>query len=301
LPGNGPPGQPGGVFFDQQILGLTATPIVYSSAAVASVTVKGAIFSTDFQVKAAPPGVPVSLIGGLFTSSLQGPDSPSTWKITGVNAGTLNDTVSFQKVQSLTDGAGDGTFAFQTAGRLSGSLDGGDGVNTLDYSAYKGDIQVIMPLGTATAVGGTVKNIQKIIGSNGDNVLVGNGKQQVIMGGTGRNLIISGPHDPTLIGGAGEDVLVAGSTDFDTKPAALTALMAEWGRRDLPYAACVAHLTGATTEGRNGSYLLNASTVHSNGGGNVLTGGAGLDLFFGSLALDQSDWSSTQGEKFIED
>src|SRR5262249_38887414 len=150
-----------------------------------------------------------------------------------------------------------------------------------------------------TGVGGTVKNIQKIVGSNGDSVLVGNGKQQVITGGTGRNLIISGPQDPTLVGGAGEDVLIAGATDFDTNRTALSALMAEWFRRDQPYAARVAQLTGATPGGRNGNYLLNGSTFHSNGGGNVLTGGAGQDLFFGSLALDQSDRHTDQGEKFI--
>jgi hypothetical protein len=39
--------------------------------------------------------------------------------------------------------------------------------------------------------------------------------------------------------------------------------------------------------------------VHSNGGGNTLTGGAGLDLFYGDLALDTYDWDPAS-ETFVQ-
>src|SRR5262249_45282784 len=57
--------------------------------------------------------------------------------------------------------------------------------------------------------------------------------------------------------------------------------------------------------GQNGSTLLNTSTFHSNGGNNTLTGGAGLDLFYGLLPSDSStpdrtDWASDQGEVFVD-
>jgi hypothetical protein len=43
---------------------------------------------------------------------------------------------------------------------------------------------------------------------------------------------------------------------------------------------------------------LNATTAHGNGGGNTLTGGGGLDLFFGNLASDVTDWNP-QTETFV--
>jgi hypothetical protein len=54
----------------------------------------------------------------------------------------------------------------------------------------------------------------------------------------------------------------------------------------------------------NDPYLLNAASVHSNGGGNTLTGHGGraseLNLYFGSLAQgDTADWDASLGEQFI--
>jgi hypothetical protein len=37
-------------------------------------------------------------------------------------------------------------------------------------------------------------------------------------------------------------------------------------------------------------HVLDATTVTGNGLGNTLTGNAGLDLFYGALALDTYDW-----------
>jgi hypothetical protein len=108
----------------------------------------------------------------------------------------------------------------------------------------------------------------------------------------------SGPARATLVGGSDQDILVGGTTDYDTRRSALNALMAEWSRTGLPYAARVNHLLHGG--GLNGAILLNGSTAHSNGGGNTLTGEAGLDLFYGSKAQDNTDWNPGQGEVFVE-
>jgi hypothetical protein len=57
--------------------------------------------------------------------------------------------------------------------------------------------------------------------------------------------------------------------------------MAEWSRSDLPYLARARDLLYGG--GLNGSTVLDSATFHSNGGGNTMTGGAGLDLFYGLL------------------
>jgi hypothetical protein len=280
--------------FDQAVTGLTPTPLVYASTAVASLAVRGGPGGTAFQVQQAPPGVPVTLVGG-GTSSLQGPDSANTWQITGRDAGTLNGSVAFQKVQSLVGGSADDTFGFHIGGSLSGSLDGRGGVNTLDYSAYDGGVQVNLQLGTATAVTGAVQNIQKVRGSRGNDILVGAGKGEVLTGGTGRNVLIAGPGPGTLEGGPGDDILVGGSTPYDQDPAALAKILAEWSGADA-YSARVDLLLG----GLGGTPMLNERNFTPNTGGNTLTGAAGLDLFFGSLARDKYDWDLSIGEVFVE-
>ncbi len=74
--------------------------------------------------------------------------------------------------------------------------------------------------------------------------------------------------------------------------ASLQALMAYWTGAD-DFATRVNNLTSG-----NGVPLLDATMVQSNGGGNTLQGGGGLDLFFGSIALDNHN--KQDGEVFIE-
>jgi hypothetical protein len=191
---------------------------------------------------------------------------------------------------------------------VSGSIDGGGGVNALTYAGYAGNVVVDLPLGVATGVGGSVRNLQRLTGGQGNALLVGDGTELSLTGGSGRNVLIAGPAGaapPTLTGGPGEDILVGGSTAYDTDLQALNAILAEWARTDLGspndptgYHARINHLLQGG--GLNGADVLNVSTFRGNGGGNVLNGGPGLDLFFGSHALDQTDWNGAQGEVFID-
>jgi hypothetical protein len=98
------------------------------------------------------------------------------------------------------------------------------------------------------------------------------------------------------------NLLIPVSVNPDTDPqyqAAFTALMDEWTQMT-DYATRVAHLLNGG--GLNDPFLLNAATVHSNGGGNTLTGHGGgaseLNLYFGNLALDMYDWDPAT-ETFI--
>jgi hypothetical protein len=193
---------------------------------------------------------------------------------------------------SLRTGVGDKTFNLQAAPQgVALSLDAGTGTNTLDYTGYAGN--VLANLQTAVATGfSNMNRIQNVTGASGGpagsyNILVGNGGN-TLTGGTGRrNLLIAGGSASTLIGGDQDDILIGGTTAYDTEAgmASLQAIMAYWAGSADDYATRVNNLTTG-----NGVPLLDATTVTSNGGGNTLTGGPGLDLFYGNLALDTYDW-----------
>ncbi len=196
---------------------------------------------------------------------------------------------------SVLGGSGDDSFAVHGAvPDVALSLDGGGGVNTLDYSAYTTGVTINLAAGTATDLAGIV-NFRNAVGGSGNNILVGNGGN-VLTGGPGRDLLIGGGSASILNGGGGEDILIGGTTAYDTNPAALEAIMAEWAPvgADPGYDTRVANLQS----GAGGVPALNANTVHSNGQANQLTGGTERDLFFASLASELIDWDS-KTEKWI--
>jgi hypothetical protein len=182
-----------------------------------------------------------SFVGGPgATNTLIAADTPNSWSITGPNSGTVNAT-TFQGFQDLTGGAAADTFAFQQGGSVSGTVDGGGGVNTLGYSQYTGNITVDLGLNLASLVNqgtaGSVFHIANVTGSIGNDLLVGDANANVLIGGTGRNVLIGDRGSDTLDASraTSDNILVGGWTDYDTSLADLNAIMAEWTRTDLGF------------------------------------------------------------------
>jgi hypothetical protein len=204
---------------------------------------------------------------------------------------------------SLRAGAGNKTFNLQAAPRgVALNLDAGSGTNTLDYTGYAGNVLANLQTGVATGFS-LISNIQNLTGASGGpdgsyNILVGNGGN-VLTGGNGRrNLLIAGNNGirgSTLIGGDQDDILIGGTTMYDTEAGmvSLQAIMDYWAGSADDSNTRVANLTSGA-----GVPLLDATKVTGNGLGNTLTGGAGLDLFYGNLALDTHDWDPAT-ETFI--
>ena len=129
-----------------------------------------------------------------------------TWTIDGPDSGEVSG-VGFFSFGNLAGEGGNDTFAF-TGGSLSGNLDGGGGTNTLDYSALAGPISVNFNTHTASDIGGTFANIQKVIGS------------------MSKKDSITGPHSSWIISGADSGTVdnitwvsfenLIGTTDPDT-------------------------------------------------------------------------------------
>ncbi|MBL1242199.1 MAG: hypothetical protein COB13_010145, partial [OCS116 cluster bacterium] len=103
--------------------------------------------------------------------------------------------------------------------------DGGDGVDTVDYSAASGGVNVALNGATSATVSGDaagddIRNVENVTGGGfadtltgdaADNALVGNGGNDNITGGAGADNLSGGAGDDTLTGGVGDDILNGGA------------------------------------------------------------------------------------------
>jgi hypothetical protein len=258
----------GTAYLDGTIDGQAGNNSLEYTQSTANVTVdlqNGLASFVHFQGGSAPQP------GGIFNfqkfvgsqtapSTLIGADTNNQWTVTDPNSGTVGaDT--FRGFQNLVGGAMADTFVFQQAGSLAGSVDGGGGTDTLDYSQYTGDVTVDLTLNLASLVhqgaSGNVLRIANVTGSNGNNLLVGDANANVLIGGTGRNVLIGGGGGDTLDASraTGDNLLIGGRTDFDAWLAALDAVFAEWTRLDLGFRDRFSDLTGGSNG--TGSPALN--------------------------------------------
>jgi hypothetical protein len=258
-----------------KIRGMAPAKITYLGAKV--VHLLGGTGGNTFDVVGTKPDEPVMIDGGSGANRLIGPNLERTWNITGHDTGNVNN-VSFKRVGYLTGGNHADTFALKDGADLSGRVDGGPGLNTLDMSAQNRGIVVNLALGTATAIAGRVTNIGSAIGGNVSSILVGDGTTNSLQGGAGRNLLIGRGGAVRVTGGTGDNILIGSVSSFDLEPAALDALMQEFARSDEDFVTRLAHL--ASGDGSNGDTLLNPTTVATTADKNVLAGGPGNNWFF---------------------
>jgi hypothetical protein len=178
----------------------------------------------SYHVNSTLSTTPVTISGGSGSDMLVGPNLINTWTITGTNQGRVGN-VTFTSMDNLTGGANNDVFVFgNAASRITGIVNGGGGINSLDYSQYPSGVTVQLAnspaMGTATATGG-VLNIQNVAGSHFNDTLIGNDQDNVFTTYGGRDTIlcnggndtvrIVGLQDPasTIDGGSGSNLLWA--------------------------------------------------------------------------------------------
>jgi Ca2+-binding RTX toxin-like protein len=250
----------------------------------------------------------LSVMGGAGTDTVIGPDTAGTWTITGAGSGSRGST-SLSTVESLLGGAADDIFKFQGPGELAGLVDGGSGLNTLDYSSFSVGVTVNLTTGTASRTGG-VANIRNVTGGAGGDVITGNsldnlilagagndtlnggpGGNDILIGSTGNDGLTAGPGRSILIGGVGvdrltgggnQDLLIGNRSTHETKAASLLALMAEWKRTDIGYTERIDHLKGTRSGGLNGTVRLTGSTVINDNALDEIFGNGDLDWMWGT-------------------
>jgi len=216
---------------------------------------------------------------GDFDTLLGRAGSP-TWTINGGGAGNINGSAKFNTVEQLVGGADNDTFRFVGSGSIKGTIDGGAGINQLNYLKIGGLTVINLSIGTATRTGG-VANIRDVVGGNGPSVIVGDSQNNVLVGNGGRDLLIGGGGIDALTGGDGDDILIGGTTSYDASNTALKTLINEW-KGTATYEIRIARLMRGRAGGLNLGNSLTTLTVASDGLPNVLDGGAGRDWFFKS-------------------
>jgi hypothetical protein len=278
--------------------GLAPGLITYGGLGV--VVLYGTNYNDTCNVASLPYGTAMvlNMMNGQNTarSSLPG---ASTWLIyppAGGAASVAMGRVTFGQVWNIQGGPGADDFVFMPQyganGGIGGSINGGGGGDTLDYSHSLTAVNVNLgaygngTYGSATGVGGTVANIQNVIGSpyndvlTGNvygNVLVGGGGNDVITGGTGRSILIGGTGGDTIQGRSGNDLIIGGYTSYDLNPTALDAIFAEWDSSD-SFAQRVQYLSGPVGHLNGGFFLIPTATnrtVFDDGAADTITDVAG--------------------------
>lgn len=229
---------------------------------------------------------------------------------TELNGGNGNDLLTGGGGNdSLLGGPGNDTYAFVTTSPLgSDTINDASGIDTLNFSGSTAGLTLNLSLTTTQTVSPNLKfklasgaAIENVTGGSGNDILIGNGLDNVLnggtgndvlvglgghdtlmAGGTGRNILIGGDGADHLIGAAGDDLLIGGNYVNQTNVASIIAIRNEWTSSS-DYNTRVGHLT-TTNGGLNGSTRLSASTVTDDGAADVLTGNGGLDWFWGNAA-----------------
>lgn len=190
-----------------------------------------------------------------------------------VNAGYGNDAVVLDaritRTASVSGGPGH-DLVFGGGG--DDVIDGGDGNDVL-----RGGIGNDLLFGRGGA--------DALYGEFGKDIISGGDNNDRLYGGLGADLLLGGRGSDQLLGQAGDDLLISDTTAYDTDPAALWQVLAEW-------ASSTAYGTRIDRLGRGAAFglpPLDATTVFDDRAANDrLTGGAGTDWFLATGGLDRT-------------
>jgi len=212
-------------------------------------------------------------------------------------------TLQTTAIESLVGGTGDSTFVFEPGAELSGTIDGGGGENTLDYSAFSENIRVDLETGSADKTAG-ISHVRNVVGGAGNDNLTGDALQNKLTGGAGNDTLSGGAGDDILGGGSGEDNLRGGDGDDQLSGGRGINHLDGGGGNDTLVESADADMTltdtgvaigtevstatgleGAILTGGAGANVLDASAFTS--GSVVLDGGAGNDTLTGTAGDDR--------------
>jgi Ca2+-binding RTX toxin-like protein len=159
------------------------------------------------------PGTTVTE-GNTLIVSIAGYGTPGTECATGTSEIVLTDNV-------IDLGSGDDTLDVLFYGSWTGltvtdnTFDGGDGVDVVNFFAFCDIDSVEVDLALATLViensaVNVLQNFENVIGSGGDDTIVGSTIANMLDGSDGNDALTGGDGNDTLVGGSGNDTLNGG-------------------------------------------------------------------------------------------
>ena len=234
-----------------------------------------------------------SAIGALLGSAsaadnLIAANVANTWTLTGSNTGTVG-AFGFSGVENLTGGTANDTFKFNPGGGLTGTVNGGGGaVNTLNYLAFGGAVNVNLAASTATGTGGFL-GITGLVGSGssgdslvGPNTATNTWAITTTNGGTVNAFTFSSVAN--LTGGTGLDVF-----KFSNGKNVTGSINGGGGGDWLDYALYTTPVTANLATGAAtgvGGTVANIQDVRGGNGGDTLTGDGSGNILIGGTGAD---------------
>ncbi|MGF6228077.1 Ca2+-binding RTX toxin-like protein [Inquilinus ginsengisoli] len=179
-----------------------------------------------------------------------------------------------------------------------GVMDGGDGIDTADYSSYSQNVYIDLQLGIGPENDITLVSIENLIGTGFDNdTLVGDGGSNVIDGLAGKDSLQGGGGGDVLRGGAGADTLNGGAgsdtASYYTSAAGVTVDLAAGtgtGEASGDTFIDIENLTGSGKGNDMLSGTAGANILAGWGGNDLLRGGTGADTLDGGVGTDTATY-----------
>ena len=219
-----------------------------------------------------------SIVGGTAADKITGLGAGATWNINPTptpNTYVSTNTLTFLAFENLNGGSGADTFVFNGNASVNGSVDGGAGSDTLNYSNYTSAVTVNFPAQTASGVSGTVKNFENVISNTMGLTLTGDENDNIIVGSAGNDTLRGMGGDDTLIGLGGDDVMDGGAgidtVDYSGSSAAVFVNLT----LGIANGTAIGNDTLSNIENVIGSAF--DDMLIGNAQNNTLTGGAGAD------------------------
>jgi len=219
----------------------------------------GNIQSDSFAINGG--AVTGSIDGGGGTDTLRSDSGNTVWNITAPDAGSLDNVNAFSAIENLLGNVGDDVFVFGNTSTITGNVDGGAGLDTVDFSAEAATVSV--PLGASG-----FQNIESFIGNGIDSTLTGPAQNN--------NWFISGVNSGSVDGVSFSQFNhLAGNISSDTfifgAGSRITGRVDGGGGLD---SADFSNQTGAVNVQLGGSGFSNIETFIGNGTTSTLVGDA---------------------------
>lgn len=187
-------------------------------------------------------------------------------------------------------GTGDDLFVL---GGDTVNINGEDGSDTIFYDVLGSDIRVDLSqergVGGA-ALGDIYRNVENVVSSNGNDVLIGNDSANTLVGNNGNDVLIGGAGADRLWGGGGIDTISYSNAD-----SGVTILLND-GRGERGDADGDTYLGIEAANGSNFDDIIigdaAANTLKGLDGDDLLMGGAGADRLEGGSGFDTVSFSN---------
>ena len=176
------------------------------------------------------------------------------------------------------------------------AIDGGEGFDTADYSASRAGVTVRLDGRLSEggdAEGDRLANIEKVVGSARDDVLIGGDVDDTLVGGDGNDLLSGGGGADTLLGGAGFDTADYSSSNVGVS-VALDGSPGTGGDAIGDVLRGIEALSGSAFADRLGGDAGD-NTLSGRGGDDTLLGDLGADTLIGGDGFDTADYSAAGG------